>query len=550
MSVAISQISSSTNLILNALIQMAAPEVAAPEVAAPDVVVANGPAQHGRGQPGQYVYLIVFSHPTPDAIQRLGLKTPAEFTKPQFRQLALECHEAHGVELVETAGFVEPRADGLPHLNLLVRAQAQYRWKKPAEEFRKRGVHVDFAPNIKTWADGVVYLQVASEHKPPETLDRNADQWVKEGQPVPLKEFLPRRWQGDDVVRKTRLSSLAFFDLCKRHRLFTVEALWAKATELSEAGDRGLLAYLLDNDGEGQFAKVLKALGAQERQRRAKLTREALLEEHLQTQRCICASEGFCYTLMKDLLRKNGLDGQLQADVLGALRAGRAKKRTVCLLGDANCGKSFLLKGLKEVFHTYERPDGGTHQLEDLLDKELVVLNDFEFDAKAKEWMSWQYFKNFLEGGSIPVARPKNRGGNQLFEGSAPVLMTAPQPVTLARYGREVVKERAQMEARILYRHFQYSIPEDERQEVTRHCGHCSARLYLEGRAWLDGGRRASAPAVADGPANLSAEPAPKRQRTAQECLAELRELKELLDGGLLTTEEFADLKKRLLEGS
>jgi hypothetical protein len=65
MSAAMIFISSFTNLILNALIQMASPEVAAPdvlaapEVAAPDVLVANGPGQHGRGQPGQYVYLYI-----------------------------------------------------------------------------------------------------------------------------------------------------------------------------------------------------------------------------------------------------------------------------------------------------------------------------------------------------------------------------------------------------------------------------------------------------------------------------------------------------------
>ena len=62
---------------------------------------------------------------------------------------------------------------------------------------------------------------------------------------------------------------------------------------------------------------------------------------------------------MKDILRRNNLDGRLQGVVLGALRAGRAKKRNVCLLGDADSGKSFLFRGFKEIFSVYERPDGG-----------------------------------------------------------------------------------------------------------------------------------------------------------------------------------------------
>ena len=312
------------------------------------------------------------SGPTPETVARYGLKLPSAFTKPAFSDLVRECHSAHDIDIVETAGFQERHANGEVHLNLLVRSLSRYRWKKPAEELRKRGVHVDFAANVKTWAEGVTYLHVPSEHKPPEALDNEPHQWAKEGAPVPLQEFLPKRCLQEGFVRKTRLSSLAFFDLCRQHNVVTTQGLSAKATELGEAGDRGMLAYLLDNDGEGQFAKVLKALTAQERQRRAGLTREALLEEHLQKSSCICITDGRCYALMKDLLKKNGLDGQLQADVLGALRSGRAKQRTVCLVGDADCGKSFLFKGFKEVFYTYERPDSGSYQLEDLLGKDAA----------------------------------------------------------------------------------------------------------------------------------------------------------------------------------
>ena len=64
--------------------------------------------------------------------------------------------------------------------------------------------------------------------------------------------------------------------------------------------------------------------------------------------------------------------------------------RNICILGDTNCGKSFLFKGMKEIFFTYERPDSGNYQLETILDKELVLLNDFEYDASAKEWLGWQ----------------------------------------------------------------------------------------------------------------------------------------------------------------
>ena len=53
---------------------------------------------------------------------------------------------------------------------------------------------------------------------------------------------------------------------------------------------------------------------------------------------------------------------------------------------------SSLLKPLKDIFHTYDRPDGGTYQLEAIIGSEIIFLNDFEYDDDAKKWLNWSYF--------------------------------------------------------------------------------------------------------------------------------------------------------------
>ena len=72
------------------------------------------------------------------------------------------------------------------------------------------------------------------------------------------------------------------------------------------------------------------------------------------------------------------------------------------------------------VYRAYTIPDGGFYQLETILDKELVFLNDFHWNPK-ETWMSWAYFKDFLEGSTITVAHLKSRGSNVAFDKGVPV---------------------------------------------------------------------------------------------------------------------------------
>ena len=129
-----------------------------------DDPVPSGPHQHGRGVQGQYVYWITQSHPTADVVERLGLKTPAAFSRTVFGELVAECHQATFGELVQIVCFPSPHASGEVHNKLLLRARRQYEWKLVAQKLRATSVHVDFSTRLRTWAEGGVYWRVASEH--------------------------------------------------------------------------------------------------------------------------------------------------------------------------------------------------------------------------------------------------------------------------------------------------------------------------------------------------------------------------------------------------
>ena len=88
--------------------------------------------------------------------------------------LIVKAHADCSIDVLETAGFLEPHASGKTHHNCLLRAADYFRWRVPAEQlFDQYQVRVNFGTNIRTWAEGCVYGRVASEHKPPDAIDQH-----------------------------------------------------------------------------------------------------------------------------------------------------------------------------------------------------------------------------------------------------------------------------------------------------------------------------------------------------------------------------------------
>ena len=186
-------------------------------------------------------------------------------------------------------------------------------------------------------------------------------------------------------------------------------------------------------------------------------------------------------------------------------------------------------------------------------------MNDFEYDTKAKEWMPWSFLKNYLEGGSVKVSRPKNRGGNLVVKGDGPVFLTAAQEVTMYRHGREDVYEREQMRARVRYIPLWVPVPEGQRREDPP-CGHCGARVYLEGVAGPAAPPVMAAAIPTPSPipvlgdqASVSAEPhvepEQKKARTSTDIIKNLQEAVALKDQGVLDAAAFETLKEQILRG-
>ena len=149
----------------------------------------SGPPQSGRGVHGQYVYWIAMPAPSPEAISNSRLRSTEGMGREHFEETIRKAHVDSGVDVLETSTFIGPHADVKPHLNCLLRAQKQVRWKQRAETlFETYKLRVNCAPDIKCRADGLVYGRVASEHKGFESLHQKPHQWANSGQPTLLDD--------------------------------------------------------------------------------------------------------------------------------------------------------------------------------------------------------------------------------------------------------------------------------------------------------------------------------------------------------------------------
>ena len=85
-------------------------------LAHPDSDRPAGPEQYGRGLHGQYVCWVAMPYPKAETIAKHRLRSTDAFTRDQFCDLIVKAHAGCSIDVIETAGLLEPHAGGKPSL--------------------------------------------------------------------------------------------------------------------------------------------------------------------------------------------------------------------------------------------------------------------------------------------------------------------------------------------------------------------------------------------------------------------------------------------------
>ena len=149
------------------------------------------------------------------------------------------------------------------------------------------------------------------------------------------------------------------------------------------------------------------------------------------------------------------------------------------LVGPTNCGKSFLLNPLENIYKAFVNPANGKYCWMGLEESEVAYLNDFRW---SQEMISWSDFLQLLEGQTVHLPRPKNVYASDLCihkSNTIPFFATSIAPIEyVGKFNVRNDKETDMMSSRWMTFTFTKQIEQPQHVES---CSKCFARLVLHG---------------------------------------------------------------------
>ena len=227
--------------------------------------------------------------------------------------------------------------------------------------------------------------------------------------------------------KRTRLTYPDVSEFILKKEIKSILKLQAVSMERKRQGEDDLFSFMAKNTEKNvhdlierswKMATAEETTAAKEMSRMEKL--EAAGKE-----KCRCS--GQWSQQANEVLKWNNIDREkFCSAVLTLINEGRGKDRNMYLWGPANCGKSFLLQPLEEIFNCFTTPASGKYAWTGLEEAEILFLNDFRW--KSGGCIEWAELLNLLEGAPVKLSRPKNTFANDLIiarDNTIPIFATA-----------------------------------------------------------------------------------------------------------------------------
>ena len=273
-----------------------------------------------------------------------------------------------------------------------------------------------------------------------------------------------------------RLDTIQVYDIIIDNNLRTEADLFLLANKQKEDGKTDLLQFILKMTDRRRSELIKTAWrinnAPTEKLRLQKSTVDILREKGVSGV-CVCNNEYEKCAI--EVLENNQVDpNEFKAAVLSALTTGRRKGNNFMLIDPANCGKTFILQPLAEVFDCFSSPATGTFAWVGVEKAEIVFLNDLRWNEKL---IPWSDFLNLLEGLPIHLPAPKTHFAEDIiWSKKTPIFATSSNRVR--KYDGGVLNdvETGMMEKR--WKYYEFTKPITSPKEITP-CPTCFSRFIF-----------------------------------------------------------------------
>ena len=304
--------------------------------------------------PGQrLVYLITYS-------QADLQKYP---TRESFVRIIEESFLAKNLSLKQWVVSIEKHEDGGKHYHMALKLSKRSRWAAVRRHIvATYGINVNFNEGEEGDTYYMAYLYVKKEDPNFVQSEGHPDMTVMPRTTEAVKSKR-RKARGLGKKRVKIMSDFELLEMIQERKMTTRLQVMALAASLQSEGNCSL-AECIANKGskcvDNALALSVELAEAKNKLERAKVTRIEVLEA-TRSNPCIEGCNGAWLQSAEQVLQQNRIDVSVFATAMyDVLKNGRGKFRNIYIHGPANCGKSFLLKPLKEIYTTFSNPAHGT----------------------------------------------------------------------------------------------------------------------------------------------------------------------------------------------
>lgn len=335
----------------------------------------------------------------------------------------------------------EEHQDGHPHYHIAVKLNRQRRWLSVRNYIAQHNsIQVNFSDGPCNYYEAWQYCAksdndiVLSENHPDFSRPPRTTAATKQKrQSAESKTTKPSK------KRKKAFDALDLHHIVIKNEIKTKTELLRFASKHMQEGRTDVALYVLNNTARA--VKVMETcwemVHAVQNEERESKTRLQLLQD-ARNKGCVPGCEGQWKELALQTLQRNNCSSEEFAlAIRNALVDGRGKGRNILIVGPANCGKTFILKPLCDLFDAFVNPASGTFAWVGVEEAEIIFLNDFRWSERI---LAWQDMLRLLEGDKVHVPTPKTHFARDIiFDKDTPIFCTAPS--RLRNFSHGVVNE-------------------------------------------------------------------------------------------------------------